>query len=224
MRCNAGGTRGVKAKCAVKAGQTVTIEMHQQSGDRSCKNEAIGGNHYGPVMAYMSKVPDATTADGSTGWFKVYQNGWASKSGAGSADDDFWGVKDMNGCCGKVDVKIPEDIAPGDYLLRGEVIALHAMPAQLYMACYQLTVAGNGTASPATVKFPGAYAAKDPGINFNIHQKQATYVVPGPTVYAGGVSKTPGSACSGGCQASCTAGKGPTGTAILAAAAKTFAA
>lgn len=28
----------------------VTIEMHQQSGDRSCSNEAIGGAHYGPVL------------------------------------------------------------------------------------------------------------------------------------------------------------------------------
>ena len=29
IRCNAGGTRGVSGKCPVKAGSTVTIEMHQ---------------------------------------------------------------------------------------------------------------------------------------------------------------------------------------------------
>jgi cellulase len=51
--------------------------MHQQPGDRSCTNEAIGGAHYGPVIVYMSKVPDATTADGSTGWFKIFQDTWA---------------------------------------------------------------------------------------------------------------------------------------------------
>jgi cellulase len=166
-------------------------------------------------MAYLTKVPDSTTADGSTGWFKIYQNGWASKPGAGSADDDYWGVKDMNACCGKVDVLVPTDIAPGDYLLRAEVIALHTQPAQLYMSCYQLTISGNGTATPETVKFPGAYSSKDPGIAFQIHQKQSTYIVPGPSVYAGGVSQTPGSKCSGGCQATCTAGKGPTGTALV---------
>jgi cellulase len=44
--------------------------MHQQSGDRSCKSEAIGGAHYGPVMVYMSKVDDSSKADGSSGWFK----------------------------------------------------------------------------------------------------------------------------------------------------------
>lgn len=31
------------------AGDTVTVEMHQQPGDRSCSNEAIGGDHYGPI-------------------------------------------------------------------------------------------------------------------------------------------------------------------------------
>lgn len=67
IRCNA-GTRGVSGKCAANAGGTVTVEMHAQPGDRSCKNEAIGGNHYGPVIVYMSKVADASTADGSTGW------------------------------------------------------------------------------------------------------------------------------------------------------------
>src|SRR3569833_343298 len=197
----------------------------QQSGARGCGSEAIGGQHYGPVIAYLSKVADLATADGSAGWFKIYQNGWAPKPGGGAADNDFWGVKDMNACCGKVDVKIPEDIAPGDYLLRGEVIALHSQPAQLYMSCYQLTVEGNGTAKPPTVNFPGAYGAKDPGLTFNLHAKQTTYVVPGPTVYAGGVSKTPGSGgCSGGCQATCAVGKGPTGTAVMAAAIETGAA
>jgi cellulase len=29
MRCNAGGTAGVSGKCAVNAGDTVTVEMHQ---------------------------------------------------------------------------------------------------------------------------------------------------------------------------------------------------
>jgi lytic cellulose monooxygenase (C1-hydroxylating) len=29
IRCNAGGARGVSGKCAVQAGDTVTVEMHQ---------------------------------------------------------------------------------------------------------------------------------------------------------------------------------------------------
>ncbi|KAH8726990.1 glycoside hydrolase family 61 protein [Phaeosphaeriaceae sp. PMI808] len=172
VRCNVGGTKGVAGKCPVEAGGMVTVEMHQQNGDRSCKNEAIGGAHYGPVMVYMSKVDDSSKADGSTGWFKIYENGWAPAS-KGAGDNDFWGVKDMNTCCGKVDVKIPAALKAGDYLLRAEVIALHTAGssggAQLYMSCYQLTVTGGGSLSPATVRFPGAYKASDPGIMINIH-------------------------------------------------------
>lgn len=55
----------------------MTVEMHQQPGDRSCANEAIGGAHYGPVMVYLSKVADASKADGSAGWFKIFQDTWS---------------------------------------------------------------------------------------------------------------------------------------------------
>ena len=32
----------------------------------------------------------------------------------------------MNTNCGKMDVVVPKDLAPGDYLLRAEAIALHS--------------------------------------------------------------------------------------------------
>ncbi|CAI6088399.1 unnamed protein product [Clonostachys chloroleuca] len=205
IRCNA-GTSPAASKCSVAAGETVTVEMHQQPGDRSCSNEAIGGNHYGPVMVYMSKVDDASTADGSAGWFKVFQDGWKKASTSSQGGDDYWGVKDLNTCCGKMDVKIPADIPAGDYLLRAEVIALHSASgqngAQPYVTCYQLTVTGGGSASPATVNFPGAYSASDPGILVNIWTQLSDYVVPGPEVYSGGSTKEAGSACTG-CEDTC---------------------
>jgi cellulase len=167
------------------------------------------------VIVYMSKVSDAASADGSSGWFKIFQDGWAKKSGGGSGDDDFWGVKDLNACCGKMNVKIPSDIAPGDYLLRAEVIALHtaggAGGAQLYMTCYQLSVTGSGTATPPTVSFPGAYKSSDPGILVNIHSSMSSYTVPGPAVYSGGTTKVAGSGCTG-CESTCKVGSGPTPT------------
>ncbi|KAF4832407.1 putative endo-beta-1,4-glucanase D [Colletotrichum tropicale] len=215
VRCNS-NSGPVAKKCVVKAGSSVTVEMHQQPNDRSCTSEAIGGAHYGPVMAYMTKVSDSSSADGSTGWFKVYQDGWAAAAGSANGDGDYWGSKDMNTCCGKVQVKIPSDIPAGDYLLRAEAIALHAAGssggAQLYMTCFQLTVTGGGSASPGTVSFPGAYKASDAGLLIDIHRALTTYVVPGPTVYAGGSTKSAGSGCVG-CESTCTAGSGPTGTA-----------
>lgn len=198
IRCNVGGTKGVAGKCPVKAGGTVTVEMHAQPGDRSCSNEAIGGAHYGPVNVYLSKVPDSSTADGSTPWYKIFADSWSAKGSVGDADN--WGTNDLNACCGKMDVPIPADTPSGDYLLRAEVIALHtaagAGGAQFYMSCYQITVeGGSGTAVPSGVSLPGAFSASDPGILINIHSKVDNYVNPGPAVVPGGTTKTAGSTC-----------------------------
>ncbi|KAJ2974920.1 hypothetical protein NUW58_g6114 [Xylaria curta] len=77
IACNA-GTSPVAGKCSVAAGATVTVEMHQQPGDRKCTNEAIGGDHHGPVQVYMALVTDAAKADGSSAsWFKIFANTWA---------------------------------------------------------------------------------------------------------------------------------------------------
>ncbi|KAI0205666.1 fungal cellulose binding domain-containing protein [Astrocystis sublimbata] len=217
IRCNVGGTRGVSGKCPVKAGSTVTVEMHAQPNDRKCNQEAIGGAHYGPVNVYMSKVSDASSADGSTPWYKIFADSWSQKGSVG--DGDNWGTNDLNACCGKMDVVIPADTPSGDYLLRAEVIALHtagqAGGAQFYMSCYQLTVSGgSGTSVPSGVKLPGAFKASDPGIQVNIHAPMSKYVNPGPAVIEGGVTKTAGSTCSSGCAKTCTAGTGLVGTAF----------
>ncbi|KAG8685660.1 hypothetical protein FRC08_012988 [Ceratobasidium sp. 394] len=181
LACNAGAA-STTGLCSVAAGSTVSVEMHQQPGDRSCSNEAIGGNHDGPTIIYMAKVDNAATAVGSSAnWFKVAQTGLVSK--------DYWGTDVMNAACGKVTFKIPSNIAAGQYLLRAEVIALHVAGsvggAQFYMSCFQLQVTGGGSASPATVKLPGAYKATDPGILFNLYGSYTTYTVPGPAVYSG---------------------------------------
>lgn len=254
MACNA-GTSAVSSNCPVTAGSTVTgkcsivpkkikgigiyikkkllkltfpVEMHQQPGDRSCSNEAIGGAHYGPVIVYMAAVADAASATGAdSAWFKVFQDTWSANGTSGASDN--WGTKDLNTCCGMMDVLIPSDLAPGDYLLRAEAIALHAAGstggAQFYMTCYQLTVTGSGAASPDTVSIPGAYSASDSGILINIYQSLTTYDAPGPTVYSGGSTKSAGAACLN-CEATCTAGSASTGVANSggAAAATTSAA
>ncbi|KAI0845267.1 lytic polysaccharide monooxygenase [Daldinia vernicosa] len=233
IRCNVGGTRGVSGKCAVKAGSIVTVEMHAQPGDRSCGSEAIGGAHYGPVNVYLSQVPDASSADGSTPWYKIFADSWSAKGSVGDADN--WGTNDLNSCCGKMDVPIPADTPDGDYLLRAEVIALHtassAGGAQFYvsgddpiistrkrmMSCYQLSVTGGSAkaaALPAGVSIPGAFKSSDPGIQINIHSKISSYVNPGPAVIASGTTKQAGSGCSAGCAKTCAVGSGPVGTAI----------
>lgn len=133
IRCNVGGAKGVSSVCEATAGKTMAVEMHQQPGDRKCSTEAIGGNHFGPVMVYMSRVDDAAAADGSGSWFKVDEFGY-------DADNKTWGTDVLNAGCGKRTFTVPAHLPAGDYLVRAEAIALHTASqvggAQFYMTCY----------------------------------------------------------------------------------------
>ncbi|EKG21641.1 Glycoside hydrolase family 61 [Macrophomina phaseolina MS6] len=93
MRCNANPS-AASSTCSVAAGDSLTVEMHQQPNDRSCTNEAIGGNHFGPVMIYMSKVADATKNVGDGDWFKVAQDTY-------NGTEASWGTEILNANCGK---------------------------------------------------------------------------------------------------------------------------
>jgi len=181
MNCNAAASSAPNT-CPVKAGDTLQVEMHQQAGDRNCANEGIGGQHYGPIMIYLGKVSNAASASpSSVGWFKIAEAGLLSNN------PDYFANQMLNANCGHFQFKLPSDIANGDYLLRAETIALHTASssggAQFYVSCYQIQVSGGGSASPATVKFPGAYSASDPGILVDIHRDLTTYVIPGPSPY-----------------------------------------
>lgn len=87
---------------------------------------------------------------------------------------------------------IPACIPSGQYLLRAEMIALHAASstagAQLYMECAQINIVGGtgGTALPSTTySIPGIYKATDPGLLVNIYSMSpsSTYTIPGPAKF-----------------------------------------
>lgn len=88
---------------------------------------------------------------------------------------------------------MPSCIAPGQYLLRAEIIALHSasksMGAQFYMGCAQINVSSSGSKSGTTVSFPGAYGQSDAGILVSIYDSKGNpkgngqpYKIPGPSV------------------------------------------
>jgi hypothetical protein len=104
-------------------------------------------------------------------------------------DGSKWGVDRLIANKGVQTVTIPKCIAPGQYLLRGELIALHSasqsMGAQFYMECAQINiVGGSADKTPATVSFPGAYKQNDVGIIYNLYSGQKTYTAPGPSVFS----------------------------------------
>jgi hypothetical protein len=102
-----------------------------------------------PVLVYMAKVADAKTAT-SGSFFKVAEDGYSGTTAS-------WGTEILNANCGKRAFTVPKSIASGDYLVRAEVLALHAGVgnAQPYVSCFQVKVTGGGSATPAGVSFPG---------------------------------------------------------------------
>jgi cellulase len=74
----------------------------------------IAKSHKGPVQVYLAKVDNAGTA-GYTGlkWFKIHSYG---------LQGGVWGVDDMINNNGWSDFTMPSCIAPGNYLMRVEII------------------------------------------------------------------------------------------------------
>ncbi|TFK65372.1 hypothetical protein BDN72DRAFT_203656 [Pluteus cervinus] len=147
----------------------------------------IAPSHKGPVTVYLAKVDDAAAAE-PTGldWFKVGQEGLNTTTGK-------WGVDTVIENEGWWYFTMPACLAPGNYLMRVELLALHsayaAGGAQFYMECAQINVVGDGTnVGENFVPFPGAYEdVNDPSILINIYDNTGTpnnalkpYVVLGP--------------------------------------------
>ena len=145
-------------------------------------------SHHGPVIDYLARCGDAgcESVDKTTlEFFKIDEAGIVDGSGAPGtyASDDL-----MDNGLGWM-VKIPEDIAPGNYVLRHEIVALHsaneANGAQNYPQCFNLQVTGSGSSKPAGVLGTELYTADEDGILFNIYTALDSYPIPGPALIEG---------------------------------------
>lgn len=144
-------------------------------------------SHHGPVLDYLAACAgnDCTTVDKTTlKFFKI--------DGVGLIDDTTipgtWASDQLIENNSSWSVTIPESLAPGGYVLRHEIIALHSAEqadgAQNYPQCVNLWVSGTGTTTPAdsdTTLGTALYSENGPGISANIYASIASYVVPGPT-------------------------------------------
>lgn len=147
--------------------------------------------HHGPVIDYLAKCPDDCSNVDKTEleFFKI--------SGVGLLDDTntkppgYWASDQLISNNNSWSVTIPPSIAPGNYVLRHEIIALHASHevngAQNYPQCVNLEITSDGTDVPAGVLGTELYKPDQPGISLNIYTSLSTYVVPGPSMYSGAV-------------------------------------
>jgi len=169
--------------CPIAAGSSLGIQWHHNND--LATDDILDSSHKGPVIFYLAKSD--TGADDV--WFKIYEDGY-------TASDTQWATDRLIANDGLVTITIPSDIEPGNYLLRGEVLALHQAyeldGVQPYVGCAELAISGSGSANPSAsgVAFPGAYSDTDPGILINIYTDFGTYTIPGPALYESGSSNT----------------------------------
>nr|CAB97283.2 related to cel1 protein precursor [Neurospora crassa] len=180
MRCNGGTSAQLSA--TVQAGSNVTAVWKQWTHEQ------------GPVQVWLFKCPGAfgssCKGDGK-GWFKIDEMGmWGGKLNSAN-----WGtaliVKNHQWSS-----EIPKNMAPGNYLIRHELLALHqANTPQFYAECAQIVVQGSGNAVPPSdylYSIPTYAPQNDPGVtltrDFKIDiysSKATTYTPPGGRVWSG---------------------------------------
>jgi hypothetical protein len=181
VRCNGGRSATLSATAA--PGDTITATWQQWTHSQ------------GPVMVWMYKCSgDFSSCDGSgANWFKIDEGGFTPASGVflDTEVGSGWQIAKLVGGNKSWSSKVPAGLAPGNYLIRHELIALHqANSPQWYAECAQLVVTGSGSASPGSsfkASIPGYAGDSDKNIRFNIndHSAPQTYTMPGPAVYKG---------------------------------------
>lgn len=179
MECNVAGTKASKS-ITVKGGDKIAFQWHHDTN--SASDDIIASSHKGPIIVYASK------AGSSYSWTKLWEDGLSN--GKWAVDKLIAGS--YTGKPGQHDMTLP-NLAPGDYILRPEINALHEGNrqggAQFYMECVHIKVEGSGTLQlPAGVSFPGAYSATDAGVLFDIYAGKTSYPIPGPKVWTGASS------------------------------------
>jgi cellulase len=192
IACNSNFRQPVSSTIlTIPAGARVGAQWQHLIGGPQGSNDPdnpIAASHKGPIVVYLAKVSNAASS-GTSGlsWFKIAEEGF-------NTGTQKWAVDTMISGGGWWNFNFPSCIAPGQYLMRVEIIALHSASitgeAQFYPACAQIQVTGSGTFTPSsTVSFPGAYNANDPGIKISIYGSGGqpnnggrSYPIPGPSV------------------------------------------
>ncbi|KAF2826373.1 hypothetical protein CC86DRAFT_417458 [Ophiobolus disseminans] len=181
IACHKDATAGAKV-AQVKAGGTIDIQW-----------TTWPESHVGPVIDYLAKVDDVTTATAKDlEFFKIDAAGYEGGEWAATKllkNNLTWSVT------------VPENIAAGQYVLRHEIIALHSAGqdngAQNYPKCINIEVTGSGTETPAGVTADKLYTPTDPGIKVNVYSGDlSSYVIPGPALFSGATKPSSGAASS----------------------------
>jgi hypothetical protein len=135
-------------------------------------------------MVWMYKCAGAfSSCDGSgANWFKIDEAGFhgdGTKVFLDTETPSGWDIAKLVGGNKAWTSTIPQGLAPGNYLIRHELLALHQANApQFYAECAQVVVTGSGTASPdASYKAAIPGYCKDSDSNIKVSFLSVVFVV-----------------------------------------------
>ena len=116
--CNSGFVQPVSSKVIdVKAGSQISTFWGHVIGGAQSPGDAenpIAKSHKGPIITYLASVDNAATASPSgLKWFKIQEEG---------VNGGTWAVDKMVQGGGWYTFQLPSCIAPGQYLMRHELI------------------------------------------------------------------------------------------------------
>ncbi|KAK2001381.1 family 61 glycosyl hydrolase [Colletotrichum falcatum] len=152
-------------------------------------------SHVGPVLTYAAKVDGdfASVDKAALRWIKIDEAGI-------DVDTQEWAATKLIKNNNTWTSTIPSDLAAGNYVLRHEIIAMHAAGtlngAQNYPQCVNVEITGSGTASPEGTLGTELYKATDAGILFNPYTTISDYTIPGPALFGSGGGPGSGSGSS----------------------------
>ncbi|KAK3296718.1 glycoside hydrolase [Chaetomium fimeti] len=179
-RCNqnAFASAGRTEVLTVNAGDEIRVRLAANSKFQ----------HPGPSLVYLSRAPNDNVKayDGSGDWFKIFHEGICNKNAdISTINSNAWCSNGKN----QLAAKIPKNTPNGEYLARFEHIGVHRSHVnqpEHYVSCLQIKVVNGGSGKPSpTVKFPGAYKARDGYANYNIYNGYRDFPMPGPAVWSG---------------------------------------
>ncbi|KAH7125287.1 endoglucanase B [Dendryphion nanum] len=205
LRCNVMGDVQAPDTIKVVPGDRLTFDWHHDK--RNAADDVIAESHHGPSLIYIS--PDPPT---DTSFIKLWHSGLYEQSPF-PLPGKWSSTSDIAKHGGSMNVRIPEGLKAGKYLIRAEMIGLHEgevsfaknprRGAQFYPNCVQIEVLGDGEVELPVegVGFPGAYSYEDPGVVYDVYCSTetrttatvactTTYQIPGPTVWSGAFAET----------------------------------
>lgn len=171
----------------IAAGGTATFFW--TSDDKVINPNGWAESHRGPVITYIAPWGgDCTNVDKTTlRWTKIAESGLVS----GPANTEgVWATDVLRANGGVNDAVIPAALAPGKYVLRNELIALHRAhlsEPEFYMQCGNVEITGDGTDDLSDKGVVGAeiYSVNDKQMfGFSVYDSQDTeWPIPGPQLY-----------------------------------------